>query len=213
MSNEFDREFWEERWRSGAHGSMAASGPHPALRAVADELEPGTALDAGCGSGAEASWLAAAGWRVTAVDIAESAIAQARERTAGLPGAERIEWFAADLTTWTPEAPYDLVATHYAHPAMPQLDFYDRIADWVAPGGTLLIVGHRHHEGHGHEGHGHDHDGPPAAASVTAATVTDRLDPTVWTVRTTDEVDRVLTGPGGRPVPLHDVVVRAVRTR
>lgn len=211
MSEQFDREFWEERWRSGAHGSMAVSGPHPALRTVADELEPGTALDAGCGSGAEASWLAAAGWRVTAVDIAESALQQARERTVGLPGTERLDWVAADLTTWTPAAAYDLVTTHYAHPAMPQLDFYDRIADWVAPGGTLLIVGHRHHEGHGH-GHAHDHDGPPAAASVTAAAITDRLDPTVWTIRTADEVDRVLTGSDGRPVPLHDVVVRATRT-
>jgi len=208
MSNEFDREFWEERWSSGAHGSMATSGPHPALRTTADDLKPGTALDAGCGSGAEASWLAAAGWRVTAVDIAESALDQARERTAGLPGAESIDWVAADLTTWTPEGRYDLVTTHYAHPAMPQLDFYDRVADWVAPGGTLLIVGHRHREGHGH-----DHDGPPAAASVTAAAITDRLDATVWRIRTADEVDRVLPGPGGRPVPLHDVVVRATRTR
>ncbi|MEK8108388.1 hypothetical protein NKG94_32145 [Micromonospora sp. M12] len=27
---------------------------------------------------------------------------------------------------------------------MPQLAFYDRISGWVAPGGTLLIVGHLH---------------------------------------------------------------------
>ena len=52
---------------------------------------------------------------------------------------DRVQWVRADLSVWEPESTYDLVTTHYAHPAMPQLDFYDRIASWVTPGGTLLI--------------------------------------------------------------------------
>ena len=105
---------------------------------------------------------------------------------------------------------FDLVTTHYAHPAMPQLAFYDRIAAWVAPGGTLLIVGHLHADHGAHHGAHHDHH-PPAEASVTAANITARLDPTTWEVVTADEHTRTLDSPGGGQITLHDVVVRAVR--
>jgi hypothetical protein len=80
--------------------------------------------------------------------------------------AERVDWTRADLGVWEPGTRFDLVTTHYAHPAMPQLDFYDRIAGPVAPGGTPLIVGHL--RTHVADGHGH-HDGPPAEATATAA--------------------------------------------
>ena len=105
-------------------------------------LVPGTALDAGCGAGAEAIWLASRGWQVTAADISSEALARAAERAAAAGGRPCVEWVEADLSVWEPGTRFDLVTTHYAHPAMPQLEFYDRIAEWVAPGGTLLIVGH-----------------------------------------------------------------------
>ena len=103
------------------------------------------------------------------------------------------------------------MTTHYAHPATPQLEFYDRLSAWVSPGGSLLIVGHLHNDHVDHEGHGdHDHR-PPAEASVTAAGITARFDPTEWDVVTADEPSRTLDAPGGGQVTLHDVVVRAVR--
>ncbi|HEX6871444.1 MAG TPA: SAM-dependent methyltransferase, partial [Micromonosporaceae bacterium] len=84
--------------------------------------------------------------------------------------------------------------------------FYDRIAGWVAPGGTLLIVGHRHI---------HSATGPPVEASATVAAITARLDQTGWTVVTAEESRRMLAGRGrgrgGGEVALHDVVVRATR--
>ena len=49
------------------------------------ELTPGTALDAGCGAGAEAIWLAAAGWQVTAADISSQSLARAAERARRRP--------------------------------------------------------------------------------------------------------------------------------
>src|SRR5687768_12306669 len=127
---------------------MATSEPNPHLIAEVSDLAPGTALDAGCGAGAEALWLAARGWQVTAADIATAALARAAERAAAGGVAGRVQWVEADLSTWRPDARYDLVTTHYAHPAMPQLDFYHRIASWVAPAGTLLIVGHLHRQEH-----------------------------------------------------------------
>ena len=114
-----------------------------------------------------------------------------------------MRWVEADLTAWEPGAEFDLVTTHYAHPAMPQLEFYDRVARWVAPGGTLLIVGHLHT--HGAESHGHH---PPAEASVTADAITARLDDREWEVVTAGEQVRSL---GGHR-ELQDVVVRARRT-
>jgi SAM-dependent methyltransferase len=211
MTHGFDEDYWQRHWQDRDGGSMATAPPHPHLARELGGLSPGTALDAGCGAGAEALWLAEQGWQVTAADISAVALAHAAERAAGSPAADRVRWVQADLGVWSPSAPFDLVTTHYAHPAMPQLDFYDRIAGWVAPGGTLLVVGHLHPAAHGH-GHapGHDHQ-PPAEASATAAAVTARLDPGTWDVVTAEEPQRSVPGPGGRARTLHDVVVRAVR--
>ena len=54
-------------------------------------------LDAGCGPGTLAIELAARGALVTAVDVAPTLIALARERAAGLPGARRIRWHVGDM--------------------------------------------------------------------------------------------------------------------
>jgi len=89
---------------------------------------------------------------------------------------------------------------------MPQLAFYDRLSAWVAPGGSLLIVGHLHTDHGAHRDHH-----PPAEASVTAVSITERLDPEAWDVVTAAEHTRTLDVPEGGPVTLQDVVVRAVR--
>jgi cyclopropane fatty-acyl-phospholipid synthase-like methyltransferase len=191
---------------------MAASDPNPHLMREVVDLPPGTALEAGCGAGAEAIWLATRGWRVTAVDIASDALARAAERAAASGVADRVEWVEADLSAWEPDAPHDLVTTHYAHPAMPQLEFYDRIASWVAPAGTLLVVGHLHHRDPASVAqHGHGGTVPPAAASVTATDITARLDPAEWKVVTAQESHRALRGHDGHAMSMADVVVRAIR--
>jgi cyclopropane fatty-acyl-phospholipid synthase-like methyltransferase len=214
MTHEFDQTYWDQLWHGDRAAAMGASRPNPHLvREVAD-LVPGTAIDAGCGAGAEAVWLAAHGWQVTGVDIASEALARAAERVHATDVAGHVQWVQADLSAWKPDSLYDLVTTHYAHPAMPQLDFYDRISAWVAPGGTLLIVGHLHHDADGGGGrvHGHEHtgEGPPASASASVAAVTARLDPAAWEVVTAAESHRTLSQDGAE-VALHDVVVRATR--
>ncbi|MEW1720005.1 class I SAM-dependent methyltransferase [Streptomyces sp. NPDC093109] len=213
MTHGFDKDYWERHWRqgrAGGSGSMAGNPPNPYLARETGGLAPGTALDAGCGSGAEAIWLASHGWHVTAADISSEALARAAGRAATSGAGERLRWVEADLGAWTPDVRFDLVMTHYAHPAMPQLEFYDRVAAWVAPGGTLLIVGHLHTPDPAGHGHGNGHH-PPAEASATPAAITARLDSTEWEIVTAEEHLRTLTGPEGRPVPLRDVVVRATR--
>ncbi|MFD6292503.1 SAM-dependent methyltransferase [Streptomyces sp. NPDC060205] len=211
MTHGFDKDYWERHWQQGSAdrpGSMGGNPPNPYLIRETGGLTPGTALDAGCGSGAEAIWLAARGWRVTAADLSTEALARAAGREAASGAPDSVRWVEADLGNWSPDEQFDLVMTHYAHPAMPQLEFYDRIAGWVAPGGTLLIVGHLHTPGP--DGHGHGHH-PPAEASATSEAITARLDGTEWEIVTAEECLRTLTGRGGRGLPLHDVVVRATR--
>lgn len=144
----FDRDFWDGRWSEVLrdHAAQIAQRPPSAyLTATAGELVPGRALDAGCGHGAETLWLAARGWRVTAVDFSAPALAQGRSTAAALGSdvAGRIDWVEGDLGAWTPGAGlYDLVVSLYVHVAGSVEDMVARLAGGVAPGGTLLLVGH-----------------------------------------------------------------------
>jgi SAM-dependent methyltransferase len=113
MTYGFDKDFWERHWQqreNGGSGSMSGSPPNPYLARETSHLTPGTALDAGCGGGAEAIWLASQGWHVTAADISSEALARAAERaaTSGTPRAATsgapasLRWVEADLSVWSP---------------------------------------------------------------------------------------------------------------
>ncbi|WP_062432898.1 class I SAM-dependent methyltransferase [Herbidospora daliensis] len=137
----FDREFWENKYRTSDPDALRHE-PNPYLLDVAESLAPGRVLDAGCGPGAEAIWLARRGWEVTALDISEVALDHARAlaEEAGPEVVRRITWQQADLTTWTaPDDGYDLVCTNYVHALE---DIVPQLAAAVRPGGTLLVVDH-----------------------------------------------------------------------
>ncbi len=211
MTHAFDKDYWDQIWTGDRATAMSTSEPNPHLINEVGGLEAGTAIDAGCGAGAEAIWLATQGWKVTAADVADAALTFAAQRAAATGVAGQVEWVQADLSTWEPRDRYDLVTTHYAHPEMPQLAFYDRIASWVAPQGTLLIVGHLHHGPTHDQKHEHEQTQPPPEASATAAAITDRLDPDTWSIVTAEETQRTMTGPKGQRTTIHDVVMRATR--
>lgn len=205
----FDKRYWEQHWDSSSEPDASDKHVAPANPYVVNEthdLPPGNALDAGCGAGAEAIWLAAQGWRVTGADISGTALAMASERAREASVSDRVTWVEADLTSWNPQEQWDLVVTGYAHPAMPQLAFYQRIAEWVAPGGSLLIVGHLQDRAVSESGHH-----PPHEATATLADITAGLDSTAWSIGTAQEHDRTLRTPGGHSMLLRDVVVRATR--
>jgi SAM-dependent methyltransferase len=56
--------------------------PVPELVDAVDGMEAGRALDLGCGTGAQAVFLAQRGWEVTAVDVIPRALTAARKRAA-----------------------------------------------------------------------------------------------------------------------------------
>jgi SAM-dependent methyltransferase len=147
-AHRLDRGFWDERWSDvlREHAAQVAQRPPNAyLTAAVGGLAPGRALDAGCGHGSEALWLAGRGWQVTAVDFSPTVLAHGRSTAATLGPdiAERIDWVEGDLGIWTPEAGlYDLVTSLYVHVAGSVGEMVSRLATGVAPGGTLLLVGH-----------------------------------------------------------------------
>lgn len=208
MTDPFDRESWEQRWsralRKGAH-AVATRPPNAHLLAEATDLSPGLALDAGAGHGAETIWLAARGWRVTSVDFSTTALDHARATAESFDPdvAERIEWIEADLGTWAPPAErYDLVICLYVHVAGEVSEMVERLAAGVAPGGTLLLVGHRPLD---------PTTGAPTPAAgqvqVSVDTALAALDTGRWEIVVAEERPRDAAGSGV------DAVVRATRAR
>ena len=204
----FERAFWDELYRS--RSAVWSGDPNPQLVTEISDFTPGTALDAGCGEGAEAIWLAERGWRVTAADISPVALERARAGASNVRDdvARRIDWHHADLLTWTPPAAsYDLVSAQFMHlPMGPRETLFRRLAAAVKPHGTLLVVGH------------HPSDlqttakRPPLPELLfTAADVAALLEPNDWDIIVETSRERTTTDPAGRTITIHDAVLRARR--
>ena len=203
----WDQEFWDERYRSKP--ALWSGRPNPQLVADGAGLAPGRALDVGCGEGADAVWLAERGWQVTAVDVSAVALERAAAHAAavGAVVAARISWQRVDLFDWAPaEGAFDLVSAQFMHLPREQREPMERrIAAAVAPGGTLLIVGH------------HPSDlgttiPRPTFPELffTAEEIAAALDPAGWTI-SAESRPRTAKDPDGQEVTIHDTVLRALR--
>jgi thioredoxin reductase len=136
-ANEAD---WDHRYRAGP---MWSGNPNGTLVKETSGLVRGRALDVGAGEGADALWLAEQGWAVTASDISQLALdrvaAEAERR--GL----RLECHHTDANALGAfeTAAFDLVSAQYASiPRTPDARGVHNLLEAVAPGGTLLVVGH-----------------------------------------------------------------------
>jgi SAM-dependent methyltransferase len=201
-----DRNSWERRWAQALRESpakLASRPPSAHLLAEVGDLRPGLALDAGCGHGSEAIWLATSGWRVTALDFSPTALDYGRStaRAIGVDVAERIEWVEGDLGSWTPPPRrFDLVSCLYVHVAGSVVEMVSRLGAGVAIGGTLLLVGHRPID---------PATGAPTPAAgqvqVSVDEAVQALDVHEWQIVVAEERPRTAVGTGV------DAVVRAVR--
>lgn len=179
---------WEDRYRESQ--ALWSGRANPTLVAEAAGLAPGRALDVGCGEGGDALWLAGQGWQVTGLDWSQVALGRAAEHaaSAGLTGS--VEWVQGDVDTWRPPpGSYDLVSAHFLHPtAAARGPLLARLAAAVAPGGTLLWVGHPYDRERA-ERWGADR-------FATAHEVAAELDPAAWEVLVAMHRPRAHAGDG-----------------
>lgn len=115
----------------------------PELLQYINEVQPGRALDLGCGTGTNCLTLAKAGWQVAGVDFALEAIRRARLRI--LKAKVNVELIWGDATN-LPEfpAPFDLVLDigcfHNLSPEVKQ-KYLARLPGLLERGGTWLVYG------------------------------------------------------------------------
>jgi SAM-dependent methyltransferase len=204
----FTQEFWDARY--GATDQVWSGNPNPRLVEHVADLTPGTALDVGCGEGADAIWLAAQGWQVTAIDVSPVALERAANHAvaAGEQIAARITWQQADILVWEPPPrQFDLVSAQFMQLPLPARDaVYRRLAAAVRPGGALLIVGHHPLDLHAPTGRPHLPE-----LFFTADELAALLDPATWQILVAAAPARQATNPEGQPVTVHDAVLLARR--
>lgn len=195
-----DSRGWDRRY-AGSELVWTAE-PNRFLAAEVADLAAGRALDVACGEGRNAVWLAQRGWEVTGVDFSQvgldKAARLAEERSVS------VQWVLADVVEYEP-APgaFDLVAILYLHlePAATRAVLRRGVAA-LAPGATLLIVGHD--PTNIEEGHGGPQNPRILMAPEEIADVLDDLD-----VVRAERVHRPVAS-AGQDVYAIDALVRAV---
>src|SRR3954452_3067862 len=104
MSTSDAKEHWEEHY--GERNRVWSGRVNVRLTEVVSALEPGRALDLGCGEGADAWWLAERGWSVVAVDISETALRRATAEADARGLSDRIEFAQHDLSESSPDGTF-----------------------------------------------------------------------------------------------------------
>lgn len=135
--SEAERDKWNERYREGCYESREH--PTALLADWAPRLSVGRALDVACGAGRNALFLAAAGFRVDAVDISDVGLERARGAAArrGL-GVRLIAGDLARPDECLPDERYQLIVwVRYVN-----AELMPHLIRRLAPGGHLLCEQH-----------------------------------------------------------------------
>lgn len=135
-------EQWDERYRAAE--LVWGTRPNRWVERELADLPPGRAVDLACGEGRNALWLAARGWQVTALDFSAVALEKGRAlESAQDASAPRVDWVCGDATAYRPADPADLALLCYLHLGRTEWTAALRgAADALAPGATLLVIGH-----------------------------------------------------------------------
>ncbi len=202
------QQFWEDFYRD--KDQVWSGKANPLLVREVAALTPGAALDLGCGEGGDAIWLTQQGWRVTAVDISDVALKRAAGHAAEA-GADGIVWERHDLAKSFPEGQFDLVSAQFFHSPVAVDDERDkalrRASEAVAPGGTLIIVGHAGWPTWLEEPPHKDFHFPTPTEVLEALALAD----SEWTVELKEVVTRDFPGPEGQEGTRSDNVLRVRR--
>lgn len=130
-STESDRERWDRKYAAGEGPTHFE--PNPLLTEYRHLLTGGRALDAACGFGGSAFYLAEIGYQVDAVDASSVGLAHARAE-AQRRGLD-VRFIQANLARWSiPAAHYDVVTVFFYL----DREFVARAAAGLRPSGLLF---------------------------------------------------------------------------
>lgn len=126
------------RWNPGRYLSFSDHRLRPAVDLIAriPLRSPAVICDLGCGTG-NVTRLLAERWpaaRVRGVDSSADMLARARAEDGG------IAWIEADVASWTPEEPPDLLFSNAAlHWVAGHRELFPRLVGMLRPGGCLAV--------------------------------------------------------------------------
>lgn len=146
MTDPNRRSHWETVY--GSKGEQEVSwfqdSPEPSLSLIAlTGAGPSSAIiDIGGGASRLVDALLARGFEhLTVLDLSEAALASARQRLG--ERAAQVDWIAADVTAWQPQASYDLwhdrAAFHFLTAREDQAVYMERVHAALRPGGHVII--------------------------------------------------------------------------
>lgn len=194
---------WDARY--AASERVWSGAPNGALVAEVTGMATGTALDVGCGEGADAVWLAQQGWQVTGLDVSGVALERARA-WASDNGVEVTLLKSGLVEAELAPGSFDLVLAMY--PPLPRTDNSEAeqaLLAAVAPGGTLLYA---HHTPQPH--HGEGHHGPDLSKLIAPETIKPLLGDG-WTIEV-DEVRERAVPEGAGSHHREDAILRVRRS-
>lgn len=209
------QDFWDQRYAESAR--TWSGNVNSAVADVVTTLDPGTALDLGCGEGADVLWLAKHGWQATGVDISPIAVQRAEQAAEdqGL-SPDQVRFIAADLASWNTSEMFQLVTASFLQSPV-EFDRADALLaaqQLVAPGGHLLVTSHATFPpwAKAHPEEEHDHEPKHEATTPESELALLGLDPAEWTVQLADLRSREMTGPQGQQATLDDTIILARRS-
>lgn len=110
-------------------------------RAIADRSDAGRALDLGCGDGVYAVHLAQQGYSVVATDFVDTALDATRERAERAGVDIRLQ--QCDVIDYQDSEPFDIVLDSGCLHHLPKGkigSYRSRLDEWLAPGGSFVLV-------------------------------------------------------------------------
>lgn len=194
------QEFWDEMYTNRI--ASWRGNPNVHLVNYAQNLNPGHALDIGCGDSGDAIWLAKHGWQVTSVDISPIVLARAKDLAIETNVEDSITYVQQDLTQTFPRGDFDLISAQFFHSPIEfdRANIFKQAANALNADGILLIVDHGAVPPWSDH---HDHEFPSGKEIYEEL----KLDSKQFSVDISELIKRESISPDGEPAILFDNII------
>lgn len=147
MSTENRHDHWEKVYAGKAENEVSwfQESPAPSLELIerVSATRNSAIIDIGGGASRLVDALIDRGFSaLTVLDLSEAALAKAKARLG--ERADRVQWFASDVTTWQPRQSFDIwhdrAAFHFLTEAADRAAYLSRLRQALRPGGHAIIA-------------------------------------------------------------------------